>query len=156
MAKGFYFGSYKIADRVGTRIIPAILNIEEENNTTVRRNTEDFDTKGDVFVVFEPEQIHILGSKKDLEGFKEYVDQTEHQTQQISISDLKKMANKAILRAQLSTRTQAFVEHVTEKIQAAFPSFLVNFVVDEDVKGTVHEKKKGWIENGQINYNLVS
>jgi hypothetical protein len=77
MAKGFYFGSYKIADRVGTRIIPAILNIEEENITTVRRNTEDFDTKGDVFLVFEPEQIHILGNKQDIEGFKEFVEKGE-------------------------------------------------------------------------------
>tara|TARA_R110000822_G_scaffold152112_5_gene291319 strand:- start:11646 stop:19385 length:7740 start_codon:yes stop_codon:yes gene_type:complete len=75
MAKGFYFGSYKIADRVGTRILPVILNIEEENNTTVRRNTRDFDTKGDVFVVFEPEQIHILGSKQDIQGFKEFTSQ---------------------------------------------------------------------------------
>ena len=74
MAKGFYFGSYKIADRVGTRIIPAILNIEEENNTTVRKNTEDFDTKGDVFVVFEPEQIHILGGEEDMRKFQEYMD----------------------------------------------------------------------------------
>jgi hypothetical protein len=73
MAKGFYFGSYKIADRVGTRIIPAILNIEEENTTTARRNTVDFDTKGDVFVVFEPEQIHILGSKQDIKGFEKFV-----------------------------------------------------------------------------------
>jgi hypothetical protein len=75
MAKGFYFGSYKIADRVGTRIIPAILNIEEENTTTARRNTVDFDTKGDVFVVFEPEQVHILGSEKDLENFKKFVNE---------------------------------------------------------------------------------
>jgi hypothetical protein len=73
MAKGFYFGSYKIADRVGTRIIPAVLNVEEENSTTVRKNTVDFDTKGDVFVVFEPEQIHILGSNQDIKGFKEFV-----------------------------------------------------------------------------------
>lgn len=73
MAKGFYFGSYKIADRAGTRVIPAILNIQEETNTTVRRNTKDFDTTGDVFVVFEPEQIHILGSKQDIEGFKAFV-----------------------------------------------------------------------------------
>jgi len=77
MAKGFYFGSYKIADRVGTRIIPAILNIKENNNTTIRRNTIDFDTRGDVFVVFEPEQIHILGSKQDIEGFKEYILQSQ-------------------------------------------------------------------------------
>ena len=55
----------------------AVLNIEEENNTTVRRNTKDFDTKGDVFVVFEPEQIHILGSKQDIEGSKSFVQQQQ-------------------------------------------------------------------------------
>jgi len=72
-AKGFYFGSYEIANKVGTRVLPAILDIQEENNTTVRRNTEDFDTKGDVFVVFEPEQIHILGNQKDIENFAKFV-----------------------------------------------------------------------------------
>jgi len=74
MAKGFYFGSYNIADKTGTRVIPAILDIQEVNDTTVRRDTVDFDTKGDVFVVEEPEQIHILGSKQDIQKFKEYSD----------------------------------------------------------------------------------
>ena len=86
MAKGFYFGSYKIADRVGTRIIPAILNVQEENTTTVRRNTKDFDTKGDVFVVFEPEQIHILGSKQDIEEFKKFVNNKNYNTKGTSNS----------------------------------------------------------------------
>ena len=27
----------------------------------------------DVYVVFEPEQIHILGSQSDIQGFKEFV-----------------------------------------------------------------------------------
>ena len=29
------------------------------------------------YVAFEPEQIHILGSKQDIEGFKEFVNQTK-------------------------------------------------------------------------------
>jgi len=32
------------------------------------------------YVVFEPEQIHILGNKKDLEGFKEFVKKTKKET----------------------------------------------------------------------------
>ena len=32
------------------------------------------DTIADIYVVFEPEQIHILGSKQDIEGFKKYVE----------------------------------------------------------------------------------
>jgi hypothetical protein len=31
---------------------------------------------GTEYLVFEPEQIHILGSKQDIEGFKKYVDKT--------------------------------------------------------------------------------
>lgn len=42
-------------------------------------NTHDnFDT--DVFVVFDPEQIHILGSKQDVEGFKNWVSSTPQST----------------------------------------------------------------------------
>ena len=84
MVKGFYFGSYSIADKAGTRVIPAILDIQEVNNTTVRRDTVDFDTKGDVFVVKEPEQIYILGSKQDVRGFKDFVSKGNKKTQQAS------------------------------------------------------------------------
>jgi len=34
---------------------------------------KDEDKLGNTYVVFEPEQIHILSSKKDIEGFKEYM-----------------------------------------------------------------------------------
>ena len=74
--RGFYFGTKNIADRVGNRIITAILDIQDVNEDTVRRNTEDFGQVGDVFVVFEPEQIHILSSKQDIEGFRNYVNNT--------------------------------------------------------------------------------
>lgn len=98
MAKGFYFGTYQIADRVGTRIIPTILNIEEENTTTVRRNTKDFDTIGDVFVVFEPEQIHILGSKQDIEGFRKFtksnLNLSEEEARKIQEEDAKRAGIK--------------------------------------------------------------
>ena len=30
--------------------------------------------EGGTIAIFEPEQIHILGSKQDIEGFKEFVD----------------------------------------------------------------------------------
>lgn len=40
---------------------------------------EDFD-RGDI-IVFEPEQIHILGSKQDIEGFKEFVNNTNNSVQ---------------------------------------------------------------------------
>lgn len=36
------------------------------------------------YVAFEPEQIHILGSKQDIEGFKEFVDNTQERQYQKS------------------------------------------------------------------------
>lgn len=48
---------------------------EEQKNTIgdafIAKNIDDWG-KGDVIQVFEPEQIHILGSKQDIEGFKEF------------------------------------------------------------------------------------
>lgn len=38
----------------------------------------------DEFVVFEPEQIHILGSKADIQGFKEFVQEKQNVFNQIS------------------------------------------------------------------------
>ncbi len=57
---------------------------EAENNKNdgaILKNTYDSGLKkedeylADVFVAFEPEQIHILGNKQDIEGFKNFVEQ---------------------------------------------------------------------------------
>ena len=67
-----------------------IANVPEEVHNTgefinpafVKSNTTGFDsvvgtdvgqTEGTTIVVFEPEQIHILGNKKDIESFKDFV-----------------------------------------------------------------------------------
>jgi hypothetical protein len=46
---------------------------QEKKDGLVIKNTYD-PLLNDVYVVFEPEQIHILGSQKDIEGFKSFVD----------------------------------------------------------------------------------
>lgn len=71
-----------------------------------------------------------------------------------TMDDLIRRADPAILRAQMNTRTQAFMQHTLERIKKSFPGFDVNFVVDEDVEGTVHANKKGWVSDGTLNYNL--
>ena len=38
-------------------------------------------------VVFEPEQIHILGSNKDIQGFKDFVGQLAQQTDDLPTSN---------------------------------------------------------------------
>ena len=53
------------------------------NSRIIKRNTKGYDSvigvdagqkEGKTFAVFEPEQIHILGSKQDIEGFKKYTE----------------------------------------------------------------------------------
>ena len=46
--------------------------LDENKDGLVIKNTYD-PLLNDVYVVFEPEQIHILGSKQDIEGFKGFV-----------------------------------------------------------------------------------
>lgn len=48
------------------------------------------------YVVFEPEQIHILGNKQDIEGFKKFVSTSAMPTTMFSRKDAKFVADKAI------------------------------------------------------------
>ena len=48
--------------------------IANKNDAYIAKNVIDPTVKTDVFVVFEPEQIYVLGSKKDTESFKEFVE----------------------------------------------------------------------------------
>jgi hypothetical protein len=80
---GIYFDKNKItAYGYGNVLISAILNssgyyyggnLNRVNSKQIRENGETGLTNGSGNIVFEPEQIHILGSKQDVEGFKEFV-----------------------------------------------------------------------------------
>jgi hypothetical protein len=53
-------------------------NLKDSNDSIIFNNVEDGMSGGARFVantytVFEPEQIHILGSKQDIEGFKKFI-----------------------------------------------------------------------------------
>lgn len=45
---------------------------EGYNGVYIKNTDKQFDSGYDQYVVFEPEQIHILGSKQDIEGFKKF------------------------------------------------------------------------------------
>lgn len=47
--------------------------VGEEAFGIVEKNGKKFIAKGEVYVVFKPDQIHILGSKSDIEGFKKFI-----------------------------------------------------------------------------------
>jgi hypothetical protein len=83
---GLYFEKNKTtAYGYGNILIPAILNssayyygsnLNRVNSKQIRQNGETGLTNGSGHIVFEPEQIHILGSKQDIEGFKNFVTQS--------------------------------------------------------------------------------
>ena len=94
-AENFLAGIEEDLSNFKPNIIPVILNIEnikrveegknwgqgdwsklisKENEADGYVYTNKIENKGkDSYVVFEPEQIHILGSKQDIEGFKKFV-----------------------------------------------------------------------------------
>ena len=64
----------KVEDKKGEsgNINQIIKSVKTTNDGVVLNNYKD-PFISDVYVVFEPEQIHILGSKQDIEGFKQFV-----------------------------------------------------------------------------------
>lgn len=65
----------------------------KDNDALIYGLTVDFDEDGDAninkgYVVFEPEQIHVLGSKQDIEGFKKFVQSKQSITPRKGISEL--------------------------------------------------------------------
>jgi hypothetical protein len=94
--QGFYFADTKFQSKAISgkegRVFPVLLNanpklgefgitatkedIEKAKTEGYNALREEDDLRGDDFnttIVFEPEQIHILGTKQDIEGFKEFV-----------------------------------------------------------------------------------
>jgi len=79
---GIYFEKNKTtAYEYGNVLVPAVINssgyyyggnLNRVNSKQIRENGETGLTNGSGNIVFEPEQIHILGSKQDIEGFKEF------------------------------------------------------------------------------------
>ena len=55
-------------------VLPDVLKDENKDSIILNDYIEqDMSPGGIDYVVFEPEQIHILGSKQDIEGFKEFI-----------------------------------------------------------------------------------
>ena len=105
--EGIFFGkSQKHVKPFGNKIVLALLNIKNPLNwgKDISDNARELNklisnqdaiysvdtVAGENYpevVVFEPEQIHILGNKQDIEGFKEFVEKGEVETKKENISD---------------------------------------------------------------------
>ena len=84
-----------IEDSKGRRFVQHVKDtykkISKENDGIIVENTLDqlndqIGFENTVSIVFEPEQIHILGSKKDIEGFKEFVGNVEDKASESGLS----------------------------------------------------------------------
>ena len=89
---GIYFSYYKSSGIFGDKIKRLLLNlknpyIEDDSlqydsleqkykDKFIQNGYDSIITPGDIGLIFEPEQIHILGSKQDIEGFREFVTQS--------------------------------------------------------------------------------
>ena len=102
-------------NNIGANVIAAIVNIKNPTIIDYSGKVKDAvfykilnESKGDGFIakdlddwgvgdnirIFEPEQIHILGSKQDIEGFKEFVKEGDTKSivqsqEQLNKSELK-------------------------------------------------------------------
>jgi len=91
--EGFYFTNKEGISIIGyakKTVISSLINIQNPQLAKDIRDIKEYDVNNDgaiskedtgdefgtyefpTFVIFEPEQIHILGSKQDIEGFKEF------------------------------------------------------------------------------------
>ena len=85
--KGLFVGTYELAKEYARgrnkTVFPLLINSKEIDNVSEEVIMQGKKQDGDTlqysetdyteYVVFKPEQIHILGSKKDIQGFKDFV-----------------------------------------------------------------------------------
>lgn len=75
---GFDFAVESGATQYGNNLYPVLLDIGEFKPSFERTSKRDGTTlptmyDGDIYSVYHPEQIHILGSKSDISGFRDFI-----------------------------------------------------------------------------------
>jgi len=136
---GIYFDKNKTtAYGYGNVLISAILNssgyyyggsLNRVNSKQIRENGETGLTNGSGNIVFEPEQIHILGSKQDIEGFKEFVqlETSLTSTPDMGTKPLGKPSRETFRANKLKlseiAQREATIEMAMENFEMLFPSY---------------------------------
>lgn len=90
------YGSKTVSDSKNTAFTG--VRLKQSDSIIVRRGSEkDYETKDSYgfsmpkgfYIVFEPKQIHILGSKEDIKGFKEFVSKNKmHASKNLASKDI--------------------------------------------------------------------
>jgi len=111
-------------DNKTTRSIGNIVRdgIENNNDGVVINNVKDGLDKTDIIsninVVFDPEQIHILGSKQDVEGFKEFTQTQNPNNVNYKLKSVEILSSdKIFLQKKSNTVKSNFNEELNQKIK---------------------------------------
>ena len=86
--------------------------------------------QGDNYVVFKPEQIHILSSKQDIEGFKSFIKSNLKQVEYQQVNLTKKQRNEII---RLSTTDQSVYTTNDLKLEEYLADKLMNYIMEDQV-----------------------
>lgn len=109
-------------------------------------------------VVFEPEQIHILGNKQDVEGFREFVS-NEASSKPMIQSQGTELSNEGLKLDENGepdiqyVRDSRVEEHVKEKNDPNYNQNKIDQYVANSVVGAVADRLA---ENLGVNYNIIT
>ena len=138
-----YFGTQAIAKGYGKNLYPVVIEINkpyyEDGGNLSNQSYEDLYNKLDesgsdgfisngknLFIPKTEEQIHMLGGKQDIEGFKEFVSNKSNQVENIEAQAVKWNYKKAGKNLAIGDVVEVVY---SESTKPQYPYFL-NFVVD--------------------------
>lgn len=94
LGAGYYFGRYEYVQNYGTTIVPVILNNPRIEDLSLLPFESDKEIKDKQYFVQSKKDIHILGSEKDIQQFKSYMNQSNLETQNPVVPSQEKVMNK--------------------------------------------------------------
>ena len=80
-----------------------------KSDLEIMQRVKIYDYLGDEYVVFDPEQIHILGGKEDLEGFQRYLENQRVEDKRMTPEKIELLA---MARENLSEEEASIVENI--------------------------------------------
>jgi exodeoxyribonuclease-5 len=131
-----------------------VKNLNKDNFDTIK-GIEDESQNVESYVVFEPEQIHILGSKQDIQGFKEFTGSVDLSPPTLSPKSKQEIADASSLipgfnafrQGQVVNIMNGFVLKSLKEKGAQTKSALYN-----ELKNTFVEYEKAFRDRGKVNY----
>ena len=150
----FDFAKESGLEKYGKNLYSVLLNVKKLGEGFILKNGEDglqstemiFDGSAkDVYSVPDESQIHILGNKQDIEGFKEFVDNTANLENEMPSFQEKSVID--LLQDIISNRDISKAEHILDKLSAKF---------NIPWQWSTDPNEKGSIKNGVVYINKNS